>query len=210
MVAYVRWTGEPDSVADALRRYARGRLPASLVPSAFVQVTSFPVLANGTLDLAALAALPAWPDGGVPPWPDGGVPPWPDGRVPRTGEVVPPTGYVAARTPMEQTLCELWAELLDRPDVGVADDFFDLGGDSLLAARLVYRIRSTFGVELAIRRCLELSTVADYAFALLDLQLQQTEYDIDEVIAAIQTGRTAPLAVSVSRRRHSRGCGAAP
>ncbi len=64
----------------------------------------------------------------------------------RRGEATPQTGM----TETEQALSAIWAELLERPGVGVADNFFDLGGHSLLAVLLLLRIKETFGVELPV------------------------------------------------------------
>lgn len=165
LVAYVRWTGAPDSLADVLRGHLRTRLPMSMIPAAFVRVPRFPVLPSGKLDRAALPAPTAQPP--------------------------PVSGHVAPRTPMELVLCGIWTELLGRPDIGVTDSFFALGGDSLLAIGLIDRINTTFDVALAPRRCFELGTVADYALAILDLQLQLARYDVDELIEAIRSGGAA-------------------
>ncbi|MBN1172523.1 MAG: amino acid adenylation domain-containing protein, partial [Micromonosporaceae bacterium] len=162
LVAYVRWTGTPDSFPEVLKQHLLTKLPKSLLPTLFVQLSDFPVLPNGKLDHAALPPPVAGP--------------------------VAPSGYVAPRTSLEATLCDIWAVLLGRPDVGIADNFFALGGDSLLALQLIDQIDAKCGVTIPLRRCFELGTVADYALAILDLHLQRMTYDVDLLIAAIQTG----------------------
>ncbi|MFG2074622.1 amino acid adenylation domain-containing protein [Nonomuraea maritima] len=136
-----------------LRSFLRARLPEAMVPAAFVAVAGFPVLPSGKLDRGAL-----------PP--------------PQAGPVS--AAHVPPRTPMEETLAAIWADLLGRDRVGVTDDFFALGGHSLLLVRLVGRIGDEFGVELPLRRCFDAATVEEQALAVLEASL--TDADLLELL----------------------------
>ncbi|GIH80022.1 hypothetical protein Plo01_64510 [Planobispora longispora] len=147
LVAYVDWTGEPAELAQAMRATLARKLPPPLLPQAFVQVTEFPLGPSGKLDRAALP------------------PPTGSGRADLG------TAYAEPGTPLEAELCALWGELLGRDRVGAHDDFFELGGHSLLAVSLVTRYREIYGIEMDLRDCFELTTVAEQALAVLELQL---------------------------------------
>ncbi len=115
----------------ALQNELRQELPEYMVPAAVVVMEKLPLTAHGKLDRKALPE-PEWISG---------------------------SGYRAPRTPEEEILCGLFAEVLGVERVGIEDNFFELGGHSLMATRLVSRIRTTLGVELAIRVLFEAPTV---------------------------------------------------
>ncbi|WP_164494554.1 condensation domain-containing protein, partial [Streptomyces sp. ADI92-24] len=138
LVGYV--VAHPDVAASPakLAVHLRERLPDYLVPTVFMMLDALPLTPNGKLDRAALPVPEAAPAG--------------SGRVPRT--------------PQEQILAELFAEVLGVQRVSVDDDFFELGGHSLLATRLAARVRSVLGVELELRALFQAPTVAGLAEAL--------------------------------------------
>ncbi|MBW8874482.1 MAG: non-ribosomal peptide synthase/polyketide synthase [Acidobacteria bacterium] len=139
LVAFV--VGEADDADDAenaeLRGYLAPRLPAWMVPSAFVVLETLPLTPNGKVDRKALLAMaPA---------------------------AQPETAFVVPHTPAEELLAAMWAEVLGREAVGVHDDFFALGGHSLLATRLAARVHAAFGVDLPLHRLFASPTVAGLA-----------------------------------------------
>ncbi|MFC8142796.1 amino acid adenylation domain-containing protein [Streptomyces paradoxus] len=136
LVAYAVCAEGAAPASDALRGHLAARLPDYMVPSAVVVLDRLPLTPNGKLDRAALPAPPA-------------------AAAPRT----PAT----ARTPHEQLLCALFADVLGLPDVSPADAFFALGGHSLLALRLLGRVRTTLGVELTLRDVFQAPTPAGLA-----------------------------------------------
>ena len=132
-----QWGRRMRALVPALREAARARLPEYMVPSAFVVLESFPVTANGKVDRGALPA--------------------PDTPGSRGGT------YVAPRTPAEERMAGIWAEVLGVERVGAEDHFFDLGGHSLLATQLVSRVREAFRTELPLRAVFEAPTLAELA-----------------------------------------------
>ena len=131
MVAYVVPSGEQPIDAAGLRAHLGAQLPDYMVPSAYVVLERLPLTPNGKLDRRALPAP----------------------------EVAGGAARRAPRTPQEEILCALFAEVLGLESVGIDDNFFALGGHSLLATRLISRIRSTLNAEIAIRSLFEAPSV---------------------------------------------------
>jgi amino acid adenylation domain-containing protein len=123
-----------DVAIDELRELAQRRLPAHMVPGAFVALDELPLTPNGKLDRTALPA-------------------------PRAGAVA----TLAPRTPLEQQLASLWSEVLGTDGIGVHDSFFALGGHSLLVTKMLARLREALGVEVPLRGVYESPTIAELA-----------------------------------------------
>ena len=138
LVAYVVTHDKEGYANKELKQYLQDRLPAYMIPSAFVTLDTLPLTPNGKVDRRALPAP----------------------------EEVQDAEYEAledARTPIEELLVGLWSEVLRRTQVGIHEHFFELGGHSLLATQLIARVRATLRVEVPLRAVFEAPTVAGLA-----------------------------------------------
>ena len=139
LVAYLVLSGADQADVPDLRSHLAVTLPSYMIPAAFVTMESLPMTRNGKLDRQNLPA--------------------PDFLAPAADDSQP-------RTPDEQIVRDLFAELLGWPSVGIHTSFFDLGGNSLLAARLVFRLREALDREVAIATVFRHPSVAELARAL--------------------------------------------
>ncbi|MFG2909706.1 non-ribosomal peptide synthase/polyketide synthase [Kitasatospora sp. NPDC048286] len=173
LVAHVVGEGQeqPPDAAE-LRAHLERLLPAYLVPAAYVPLAALPLTPNGKLDRRALPL----------PGPDG----FAAGRE-RT----------APRTPAERLVAEAWTEVLDTGEVGAEDDFFALGGDSILAVRVTARLRTAFGsADLSPRLLFTHPVLADLAAALGEPGRPGTART---VIPAADPGAEPPLSYAQQR-----------
>jgi acyl-coenzyme A synthetase/AMP-(fatty) acid ligase/acyl carrier protein len=133
---YVAGEGE-DLPAGELRSHLRERLPEYMVPAAYVAMEGMPLTANGKVDRKALKGV-AW----------------------RGGSEV---GRRLPEGPVEERLAEIWREVLGVREIGVEDNFFDVGGHSLLAFQVVARVRKEWDVDMTIVDVFENPAFADLA-----------------------------------------------
>ncbi|HEU4561306.1 MAG TPA: amino acid adenylation domain-containing protein, partial [Longimicrobium sp.] len=155
---------------DALRAHLRGSLPEYMLPAAFVFLDALPLSPNGKLDRRALSApeLASAED-----------------------------RYVAPRTPAEEVLAGIWAEVLRLDRVGVTESFFELGGHSLLATRVGSRVRNVFGVELPPRALFEAPRVAELAGRVEEMR----RAELPVLPPVVPTERTGALPLSFAQER---------
>jgi amino acid adenylation domain-containing protein/thioester reductase-like protein len=136
LVAYAVPNRDLAPTINELRDFLKETLPEYMVPSAFVLLKELPLSPNGKVDRRSL----------------------------RAPEQVRPEGlFVAPRTPTEEILVKIWAEVLKLERVGIHDNFFDLGGHSLLTTQLLSKVRETFQVDVSLRSLLEMPSVAGLA-----------------------------------------------
>ncbi|RKG77509.1 non-ribosomal peptide synthetase [Corallococcus terminator] len=147
---------------DVLREHLAQRLPPYMVPSSFVMLDALPLTANGKVDRRALP-------------------------LPNATRAARAEGGTSPRNPTEEALARIWAEVLGLERLGVHDDFYEVGGDSLLATQISTRARDHFQVEVPLRTLLELRTVAALA-AHLDAANAGHTAAVDDLKARVAAG----------------------
>ena len=147
----------------ALRNHLKERLPDYMIPSAFVFLEALPLTETGKVDRKKLPA--------------------PDRARPELE-----SGFVAPRTPAEERVAAAFAEVLGLTRVGALDDFFELGGDSLLATQLVSRVRASFNIELPVRDIFWRPSPAELSLLIEEKLMGQLEELNDEEVAQLLGG----------------------
>jgi amino acid adenylation domain-containing protein len=143
LVAYVV-CGQTESIsADSLRESLKQKLPAYMLPSRFIFLEALPLTPNGKVDRKALPA-------------------------PDEMELTERKEYIAARDNTESRLVKIWESVLGVHPIGIQENFFDLGGHSLLVAKLVRRVEQDFGTELSMAAIFEAPTIEQQASTLRD------------------------------------------
>jgi amino acid adenylation domain-containing protein len=150
---------EPRPDAAELRAFLEQRLPAYMVPSAFVGLAALPLNPNGKVDRRALPAPEAPESGGA---------------------------YVAPRTDLEREVAAVWAEVLGVERIGLYDNFWHLGGHSLLATKVLSRLHAALGVDLPVATIFNAPTLAGFAAALGRAVLEDPgDEDLDDLLAEL-------------------------
>ena len=164
LVAYVVAKGESASTGRELRSYVKERLPDYMVPSGFVQLAALPLTPNGKVDRLHL--------------------PKPERMLEH------PQNTIAPRDSYELRLAQLWEEILKEHSIGVTDNFFEIGGHSLLAVRLVSRISALFNRELPVAAVFQYPTIEQLASLLRQSESGGTQ---SPVVAIRPHGTRTPL-----------------
>jgi amino acid adenylation domain-containing protein len=154
LIGYVVPATPPGPQPAELRRFLGERLPSYMLPGIIVEIERIPLTAAGKPDRQALPVPPA--------------------------AGASDAAYLAPRTPLERELAAIWGEILERPRVGVDDDFIALGGNSLLATRVVARVLERLVVDVPVRTLLEAPTISAMAAAIvarMAFDLPATELD---------------------------------
>jgi non-ribosomal peptide synthetase component F len=162
LAAYVVPRGNSALELDELRNFLAKRVPAYMIPWAFMFLGSLP-LTNGKLDRKAL--------------------PKPQNKRAGLKQL-----YIAPCSDIEGTLVRIWEEVLDVTPIGIHDNFFDLGGHSLAASRVVSRVAKTYQLEIPIRLIFQFPTVAEMAVVITTSQAQSLgEQELESIFAELES-----------------------
>jgi acyl carrier protein len=163
LVAYIVPTKRPGPSASELRTFLKERLPDYMIPSAFVTLDGLPRTPAGKIDRKAL------PD--------------PGNARPNLD-----TPFVIPQTPVEARLVQIWAEVLSLDAVGILDNFFDLGGHSLAATRVVSQVIKQFQLELPLQSLFQSPTVAEMAAVIAENQAKKLdETDLHRILTELDS-----------------------
>jgi amino acid adenylation domain-containing protein len=162
LVAYLVPANQPTPTANALRDRLAEKLPTYMAPSAFVFVETIPLTPTGKPDRQAL--------------------PLPDQSRPMLAQP-----YAPARNALEATLVAMWGQMLGVEPVGKYDNFLDLGGNSLLAIRIIARVQELFRVEVPLSKLFELPTIAELAVFIAEAQNEQeTDAELEKLLQEVE------------------------
>ena len=162
LVAYVVPARTPAPTEAELRQYLVNKLPHYMVPSAFVIMTGLPLTPNGKVDRKALLEAEAGGETADEP-------------------------FVGPRTPLEESLAKIWGDVLSRSPIGVRDNFFRLGGHSLLGARVISRVRDEWHVNLYLDALFRAPTVAEMAILITERRAEQgPKNDLSEILTELE------------------------
>jgi len=163
LVAYLVPTVQPGPKVGELRRFLKEKLPDYMIPHDFVTLEAIPLTDTRKVDRKAL------PD-------------------PGTSRRELTTPYVAPRTPIEKALAKIWAEVLSTDEVGIYDNFFDLGGHSLSATRIISRVIATFKLQLPVRALFDSPTVAAMSVVISSKEGQKAdEEDLKRLLSEVES-----------------------
>ena len=165
MAAYVVLEESATATVDELESFLQEKLPSQMVPSTFVFLNALPLTANGKVDRRTL------------PQPNLGIT-----ELTQTSEL--------PRNPVERVLMGIWGKLLGLEQINIHDNFFRLGGNSLLAVQLINEIRRTFEIELPLHHLFESPTIAELAQTLDTIRLTEPAATSQETLLDLNAEAT--------------------
>ncbi|MDD1420878.1 amino acid adenylation domain-containing protein [Dolichospermum sp. ST_sed1] len=173
LLAYVVLNQKPEAIVTTLKNLLQENLPQYMIPGVFVVLDSLPLTPNGKVDRQNLPVC--------------------DRTRPDLEE-----SFVAPRNPIEERLAAIWADLLGFEQIGVNDNFFNLGGHSLIVAQILSRVRDSFQVELSFANIFANPTVAGLASVIQQHELLEQKLQSP---AIQRISRAGMLPVSFAQER---------
>jgi acyl carrier protein len=162
LVAYFTSSQQSRPTVSDLRSFLQEKLPSYMMPSTFIGLDAMPLTRNGKLDRNTLPA--------------------PGNSRPELS-----TPFMAPRNSTEKSLADIWAEVLCLDQVGIDDNFFDLGGHSLSATRIISRVIESFQLKLSIDALFKSATVADMAAIIVQKHSQKaSQEDISRILSELE------------------------
>lgn len=162
LVGYIVPHAQFQPTIDQLRNFLKEILPEYMIPSVYVFLKTFPLTPNGKIDRQSL--------------------PIPEKVKPELA-----ANYVPPETEIEKVLAEIWAEVLGLEKVGIHDNFFDLGGHSLLLTQVTSRLYNALGVELTLRQIFATPTIAELGVLIAQKQVEETDSKVlEEMLAELE------------------------
>jgi len=163
LVAYVVSATQPEPTVTTLRRQLAEKLPQYMIPSVFVSLDALPVIGIGKVNRQALPE-------------------------PEQCRASLDSKFAMPRSPVEEVLVQIWADLLSLDRVGIHDNFFDLGGDSLTATQVVMQVIKHFQLEIPLRYVFESPTVSEMAAVITQYQGKQLrKEDLESILVDLES-----------------------
>jgi acyl carrier protein len=154
-------------------------LPGVMIPSAFVYLESMPRTPNGKVDRRAL-----------PP--------------PETSRPKLDADFIAPRTALEEKVAAIWVDVLGISPIGVSDNFFDLGGNSLMAAQVLSRLYRVFGTDVSMRNFFESPTVAAVGLAVVQNKAERiSEANVARILDELASSSSDVAIIESEERKHT-------
>jgi acyl carrier protein len=182
LAAYIVSRQKPGPTVNLIRQFMRDKVPDYMIPSTFTELESLP-LVNGKLDRNAL--------------------PLPERRRPSLS-----SDWVEPVTETEKRLEQIWRQILDIDGIGIHDNFFDLGGHSLAATRIVSQVIRTFHLELPLQSLFQSPTVAEMAAVIAEHQGERLdEKEMERILTELESltdEEATQLLAEQSRTVHKR------
>jgi amino acid adenylation domain-containing protein/FkbM family methyltransferase len=173
LVAYVVPDGDVKPTTQEIFSFLQKKLPTYMLPSAVVIIDELPLTPNGKVDRRALP-------------------------VPEIGRNDSTQEYATPQTQIEELMSEIWAGVMKREQVSMSDNFFDLGGHSLIATQLISRVREAFNVELSVRSLFATPTVRGLAEAVVQ-ELSERQGQAAPPLKPVGRGGQLPLSYAQQR-----------